>query len=293
MGVVLFGVGVVLAVAVWVTAVALRAEHRRVSSAGTGGTAPLGPYELAYLSGGPLRVVNTAIGVLARTGALRVARGGQISLVTGARPPAEAIEHAVLDALGSRGGSCSATELRRTVAEGLVMDGLRYRLLGMGLLVPEDALTEARRLLNRLLALTLISVVFEAGAIFSVASLGYLGMLATLAGSLASLIGLFTYFRMRRTLRGVVSGAGHAALVSARGVHVRGARSMTPDLALAVAFPVALYGLGELGDPVLEEELNRHAQTATAGSSCASGACGGGSSDSSSGGGDFGSGDWG
>ncbi|GAA3094782.1 TIGR04222 domain-containing membrane protein [Streptosporangium carneum] len=303
MGVVLFVVAVTVLVAVWMAAVAVRAEHRRVISAARGNAdASLGPYELAYLSGGPLRAVNTAIGVLARVGAVRVSRGGQIGLVTGALSRSEAIEQAVLDTLRGRGGSCPATELRRTVAEGVAMDGLRYRLLGMGLLVPESALGEAHRLLRRLLTLTVVAVVFEVFTVLFLAvsdTADFFFVASAPLGTLASLVGLFAYLKMRRTLRGIVTEAGSRALASARRVHVRGVRSATPDLALAVAFPVALYGLGELGDPVLEEELNRaNSHAATSGSGCASGSCGGGSagsSDSSSygGGGDFGSGGWG
>ncbi|SFK36011.1 TIGR04222 domain-containing protein [Streptosporangium canum] len=291
---VLFVTALVLALVVNLTAAALRGEHRRVRSAAAGhhGSQPT-PYELAYLSGGPLRVVNTALGVLARGGAIRVSRGGQVSLVLGARPSPEPIEQAVLDALRARGNSCSVGELRRTTADGQAMSGLRYRLVGMGLLVPDGALTGAARLLSRLLLLTLLSVVFVIGAFLAVPARGFYGAAAVLIGFLAVAGGLVTYLRQRRALRGLLSKAGHDVLASARRVHVRGARPTTPDLAFAVAVPVALYGLGELGDPGLEEELKR---SSTQNAGCAGGSCGGGSSGSDAsygGGGDFGSGGWG
>ncbi|MDP9865063.1 MULTISPECIES: TIGR04222 domain-containing membrane protein [Streptosporangium] len=293
---VLFVIAFALAVAVNATAAAVRHEHRRVRSVAAnhhGGQ--FSPYELAYLSGGPLRVVNTALGLLARGGAVRVSRGGQVSLVVGALPSPEPIEQAVLDALRARGNSCPAGELRRTVADGQAMSGLRYRLLGMGLLVPDGSLAGAGRLLNRLLLLTVFAAVFEVGAVLSVSDWGFFGVAAVVIGTVAWMSGLVSYLRQKQALRGVLSKAGHDVLGSARKVHVRGARPATPDLAFAVGVPVALYGLGELGDPGLEEELKRGQAQGSAG--CAGGSCGGGSSSSGDasygGGGDFGSGGWG
>lgn len=64
---------------------ALRREHGRVRAvAANAGPGELGHYELAYLAGGPRRVVNTAIALMARAGALRVSRGGTLHLVASA-----------------------------------------------------------------------------------------------------------------------------------------------------------------------------------------------------------------
>lgn len=290
-------IAVVFAAVVGAAAVALGSEYRRVHSAGAGGQAGhqgggLGTYELAYLSGGPRRVINTALALLVRAGSVRLSRGGWTSLVSGAPQPSEPIEHAVLDALGSRGGSCQVEAVRRTVADGRAMSGLRHRLLGMGLLVPDGAFTEARRLHNRLLVVTLLTIVFELGAVLAGGSWGTARWAAVLVAGVASIGGLITYLGRKRALRGVVTRAGHEALTSVRGIHLRGVRPAEAGLVLAVGIPVALYGLSELGDPVLEEELNRQAQSqgAAGGSGCAGGACGGstGSSDGVFYGGDFG-----
>ncbi|MER5647820.1 TIGR04222 domain-containing membrane protein [Streptosporangium sp. NPDC002524] len=291
----LFVIVLVVSLVILSTAVALHREHRRVRSAMIGHYGgPPNPYELAYLSGGPRRVINTALGLLARAGAIRISRGGQASLVAGARPSPDPIEYAVMESLHQRGGSAPVGEVRRAVAEGKSVDGLRYRLLGLGLLVPEGALDHAQALLSRLQIASIIEVVVVAGILLAGAT-GGLGTFALLLGLFSVVGGFSVYARQKRALRDVLSHAGHEALASARRTYARGARPLTPDLAFAVGIPVALYGLGELNEPGLEEELQR--QTANSSSSCASGACGGGSSsgDASSfgGGGDFGSGGWG
>ncbi|AWS46780.1 TIGR04222 domain-containing membrane protein [Streptosporangium sp. 'caverna'] len=269
---------------------ALRREHRRVRSAVTHHRGEMTPYELAYLAGGPRRVINTALGMLARAGAIRVSRGGQVSLVAGTRISPDPVEHALLESLQVRGGSCSVGELRRTVADGETMSGLRYRLMGMGLIVPDEALGHAWKLLNRLLILSVLALVVNVGMLLAGIFTSFPGVVVPLLGAFMALRGLVTYSTEKRALRGILSQAGREALDSARRLHVRGARPMTPDLAFAVGVPVALYGLGELGDPTLEEELKRDSgYTSTTG--CAAGSCGGGSF--GSGDGSFGSGGWG
>ncbi|MEU4406587.1 TIGR04222 domain-containing membrane protein [Streptosporangium sp. NPDC023963] len=291
----LFVIAFVVGLVILSTAFALHREHRRVRSAMIGHYGgPPNPYELAYLSGGPRRVINTALGLLARAGAIRISRGGQASLVAGARPSPDPIEHAVMESLHQRGGSAPVGEVRRAVAEGRSVDGLRYRLLGLGLLVPEGALDHAQVLLSRLQITSIIEVVVVAGILLAGATGGF-GTFALLVGMFSVIGGFSVYARQKRALRDVLSHTGHEVLASARRTYIRGARPVAPDLAFAVGIPVALYGLSELDEPGLEEELQR--QTASGSSSCASGACGGGSSsgDASSfgGGGDFGSGGWG
>ncbi|MEU8383778.1 TIGR04222 domain-containing membrane protein [Streptosporangium sp. NPDC048865] len=294
MGFSLFVVVLAVGLVILSTALTLHREHRRVRSAMIGHYGgPPNPYELAYLSGGPRRVVNTALGVLARAGAIRISRGGQASLVAGARPSPDPVEHAVMESLHMRGGSAPVGEVRRTVAEGQSVDGLRYRLLGLGLLVPEGALDHAQVLLGRLQLASIVEVIVVAGILLAGATGGF-GTLALLVGAVAAIGGFSVHARQRRTLRDALSNAGHQVLASARVTYARGARPLAPDLAFAVGIPVALYGLGELNEPGLEEELQR--QNSASGS-CASGACGGGSGSgdgaSFGGGGDFGSGGWG
>ncbi|MGC5014616.1 TIGR04222 domain-containing membrane protein [Streptosporangium sp. DT93] len=289
----LFVVAVAIALVVILTASALRREQRRVRSVMAGnGAGPPTPYELAYLSGGPRRVVNTALGLLAKAGPIRVSRGGLVSLVAGAPPSPDPIEHAVMEALHLRGGTAPLGDLRRAVSEGKGMESLRYRLLGLGLLVPDSALDHARILLKRLLIASVAAAVFTVGCL--VAGPGQ-SIPAVLIGLLATIGGLSSHARQKRALRDTLSRSGRDVLTTAYRTHVRGTRPVTGDLAFAIGVPVALYGLGELNEPGLQEELQRP-DPGGATSGCATGACGGGSGSgdgSFGGGGDFGSGGWG
>lgn len=107
----------------------------------TGTHAPLlrsDPYEIAYLAGGPRRVVETAMVTLVEAERLRVdRRTGRLHVVDpGRRHPVEA---AVLDAVGPRGRPVwelvwrARSDPRLTaVADGLARDGLLSRRGGVG-----------------------------------------------------------------------------------------------------------------------------------------------------------------
>ncbi|WP_326644779.1 TIGR04222 domain-containing membrane protein [Streptosporangium sp. NBC_01755] len=261
MGSPLFVIVLVTGLVIAFTAITLSREHRRVRSAVAryhGG--PPTPYELAYLAGGQRRVINTALGMLTRAGAIRVSRGGQVSLVAGAVPSSHPIEHSVTEALARRGGSAPVGELRHAVAGGQAVDGLRYRLLGLGLLVPESVLDYAEGLLNRLLVASVVETVVVGVTLATGAAAGA-GVLALLVGLLSAFAGFTVHLRQKRALRDVLSHAGRDVLASARRTYVRGARPVAPDLALAVGIPVALYGLGELNEPGLEEESQSQSQS--------------------------------
>ncbi|MEV1167163.1 TIGR04222 domain-containing membrane protein [Nonomuraea sp. NPDC049784] len=130
-------------------------ERRRVSEAAPSGDGHhLSPYELAYLSGGPRRVINTALVVLATAGAIRVSRGSQVTPVHGAQPSPVQIEQAVLDTLAARPGGCRAGELRRELEGHPALAGLVSGLQARGLIVPEDAYGTAWRSCCRLAATT-------------------------------------------------------------------------------------------------------------------------------------------
>ena len=255
MGFPLFVIALVTGLAIACTAITLGREHRRVRSAVIryhGG--PPTPYELAYLAGGPRRVINTALGMLARAGVIRVSPGGQVSLVAGAAPVPDPVERDVTEALAQRGGSAPVGELRHLASGGQAVDGLRYRLLGLGLLVPEGVLDYAEGLLNRLLVASVVETVVMAAILATGAAAG-IGALALLVGLLSAFGGFTVHARQKRALRDVLSHAGRDVLASARRTHVRGGRPVAPDLAFAVGVPVALYGLGELKEPGLEEEF--------------------------------------
>ncbi|GAA3125979.1 hypothetical protein GCM10010466_16080 [Planomonospora alba] len=295
MGVALVVIAFVLLGAVIVTAAIASGRQGAVrSAAGRHHGQAITPYHLAYLSGGPRRTVNTALAMLARGGGIRVARGGRIGLVAGAPPSPDGIEQAVLSFLADRSGNCTVGEVRRGVAEGPAMASLRDHLTDMGLLVPDGALAGAHRALRLLLALSLAALLLVpvSFVLLAVGAAGAAGGVAVAVGASAALAGLIAYGVQRASLRNVLTRAGRGVLDSARRVHVRGARPAQADLAFAVGAPVALYGLSEIGDPSVEEELKKDDGGASA---VVGGACGGGSGgsgDVSYGGGDFGSG-WG
>lgn len=248
----------------------------------------LSHYELAYLSGGPRRAINTALAVLATAGAVRVSRGAQVTPVAGARPSSDPLERAIMDALQGRGGY-RAAELRHALdghpAVRAIEDGLRAR----GLLLHPSAFAPAERKLALLKAAVLLAGAFEVTAVVLGATgvagkqLQYGG--ALLFGGFAIITGLIEHHREKRRLRHLVTGEGRRVLDAAKQHHPRGLYD-TSSLAMAVAVPVALYGLTELGDGELREELS----TGDPGTD-SSGSCGSYSDSSDSGfgcGGDFG-----
>jgi hypothetical protein len=94
-------------------------------------------YEIAYLAGGPRRMVETAVVALVENGRLRVDRAtGRLHVVDPhRRHPVEAV---VLDAVGPRGRSFGGLAWRArsdprlaTVADGLARDGLLARRGGV------------------------------------------------------------------------------------------------------------------------------------------------------------------
>ncbi|GAA1736882.1 TIGR04222 domain-containing membrane protein [Nonomuraea bangladeshensis] len=244
----------VRAVGAWV-----EAEIRRVAGAEPGGRGhPLEPYELAYLTGGPRRAVNTALAVLATAGAVRVSRGSQVTAVDGAAPSPVPIEQAVLDALASRPGGHHAAELRWELAAHPALAALAAGLEARGLLVPPEAFKEARRRRKWLVAVTWAAAVFVV-ALSVLDATDALGPDAVflptfLVGVAAPVIGLVDCVRHGRRLRNVVTREGREVLLSAREHHPRGVRDQGPAAA-AVGVLVALYGLGEAGDPALSKEL--------------------------------------
>ncbi|MFI7126214.1 TIGR04222 domain-containing membrane protein [Nonomuraea sp. NPDC050153] len=248
-------------------------ERRRVSEPEpTGAGHDLSHYELAYLSGGPRRAINTALAVLARAGAVRVSRGSQVTAVRGARPSPVPIEQAVLDALAARPGGYRAGELRRELEAHPALAGLAGGLRARGLIVPEEAFGTAwrrRKLQKAAVAVAggfALLVVALAAAGLAAKEPIFLGVLFFTVIAVVS--GLAALARQRRRLRNVLTKEGRAVLLSARGHHPRGAHDQS-SLALAVGIPVALYGLQDAGDQSLCDELS----AGDPGGDCA-GACG-------------------
>jgi hypothetical protein len=98
----------------------------------TAATSPdLSVYDLAFLAGGPARVVDTAVVALLRTGRLRLHSPGQLATADlSRRPPVEA---AVLDAVGPTGHRSIDTIRWRVVEDARLLD-IGQRLRGRGLM---------------------------------------------------------------------------------------------------------------------------------------------------------------
>lgn len=98
-------------------------------------TVPLGTdldlYEIAFLAGGPARVVDTAVVALLRTGRLRLHSPGQLATADLARR--HPVEAAVLDAVGPTGHRSIDTIRWRVVEDQRLLD-VGHRLRSAGLL---------------------------------------------------------------------------------------------------------------------------------------------------------------
>ncbi|MEU5979350.1 TIGR04222 domain-containing membrane protein [Streptomyces sp. NPDC047315] len=122
-------------------------RHRRRGMVKGGGTRVDDVYEAAFLSGGPLRVVDAALVELVADERVKLAEPGIVSVVRA--EARDAVEQAVLDAAESApNGSLSA--LRHTAARSATIQSLGHRLAGQGLMVTP---TRDRRTL-RIWALT-------------------------------------------------------------------------------------------------------------------------------------------
>ncbi|NAS26712.1 TIGR04222 domain-containing membrane protein [Herbidospora sp. NEAU-GS84] len=286
----LFILASVASVVVFRQAGRVKKEHRRVKAGGYHPGAPLDPYSLAFLAGGPRRVVNTAVAVLVSQGRVRISRDGTVTAVRGiAGAPAERIEQEVLDlAAGTNGRSLA--DIRRTATVGPAVTGIDYGLRGQGLVVADSALSSARRATTKFRWLAALAGLFVPISIITLAAGLYDFVVWNV---LALVLSLVTWISTRvmkanyaRENRSVLTEAGHAALRAAQARHPK-----TRELAYAHNggndSTLALYGMAFYVGP-------GHAELQNAGG-CGAGACGGPSgADSGWGSGsDFGGGDFG
>ncbi|MEO3872557.1 TIGR04222 domain-containing membrane protein [Nonomuraea sp. B12E4] len=240
---------VVLAAGTAITTLTIKREHAAIGAATEDYRArDLDHYELAYLAGGAQRVADTAIGLLADAGDIRVARGGRVHHVEGARVSREPVEETVLGTVASNSG-ISAGSLRRMVAGSLAVETIKQHLARLGMIPPDGSFTRARRLGGGLGALSTVSLV---GALFSLVLivLGGTRLLlfpAVIICTGASVAAMVVAWRNQRTVRATLTSLGREVLEAARRAAPRG------DTNLPVA--VALHGLGELRNPGLQAEL--------------------------------------
>ncbi|SDG88853.1 TIGR04222 domain-containing protein [Sinosporangium album] len=275
----------------------LTAEHARVHEVASDlHRDDLTTYELAYLAGGPRRVVNTALAGLASAEAVRIARGGLVTLVSGASPPAEPVQQDIIAALTDAGGSMQIGALRSTVARGTAMAALKERMTGHGLVIPDESLARLRGRATGLRIASIVSIVISVASLIAEITLIHPRLTATAAVIVAAVAGVIGLIMLRRHQQGLVdaplSGPGREAVASARRRHIPGVRV---EGAVAIALiPVALYGMSEIGDAEIRDELSARESRSSGDGGAAPGACGGGDmsgsgsdggSDGSSGGG--------
>ncbi|MGN9846933.1 TIGR04222 domain-containing membrane protein [Nonomuraea sp. H19] len=220
----------------------------------------LSPYELAYLAGGPRRVINTALSMLVTVGAVRVSRGSQITAVRGA-PSSAPIEQAVLDVLtASQVGYWTASQLRRTLETHAAIASLVHELEARGLMASEQALGAAWRWLGWLR----FAVAAEAGLLILLLILDWADMAGetgtytwTLLASVSAVgLGINGVRQRRRRLAKRVTAEGLRIVRAASAYHPQGGARDRTSVATAVGMPVALYGLTELDDQALRIELS-------------------------------------
>jgi uncharacterized protein (TIGR04222 family) len=225
----------------------------------------LGSYELAYLAGGPRRVLETAVYQLVQAGRLVLADGGR-RIDKGAEPPADAppVERAVYDAAGGKRLKLSTPGLRTALVN------LRNRLRTGGL-VPTSGATAtiwiiALAIFGPLLALAFLRLHYGQ---LGHKPIGFLVMAMVVAPMLA--LGV-----TQRSLG--VNGAGRKAVAQAKAALPK-TRASDPSDPLALR---ALAILGVAGLAALDLQDYRRfvaaqpwAQSASDGGSSSSG-CGGG-----------------
>jgi uncharacterized protein (TIGR04222 family) len=222
---------VLLVLALWCLVAALRWRHRTLYPAPAWARVEPGRghdvYELAYLAGGPVRVVDTAVVTLAARGIVTVDTDHRVRLEF------DLTEHPVEDAIATtlrRTGPIGLSALRSRLTSRSPVTGIGDRLAAGGLLVEPAA---AQRLADTgWTALMLAGAGVLAGLIMPVGTgLLALDLMALLA---AAAIGLWP----RRTTE-----AGRRRLTALRAA---------PD---TLAVQVAVRGLAAVTDPLLRRAL--------------------------------------
>lgn len=235
------------------------------------------PYLIAYLSGGPVRAVDTAISTLFIAGALQPSSTGRKFHASGSSPQLNApIERVMLDAAGPAPGLLRS-ELHRSVSNEL--DALAQTLREQGLIPAFGGLVIRLITAMPLFLLCVLGVV----KVFTglerqrpVAILIVLVVLTLIGAVIAALIPAYRTVRGQRVYRSL--RASHAAL---RQAAVRGTEPIGPSQA---PFAVAMFGVAALATTPYAALTTLIAPPRPIGdgssscstSSCSSSSCGGG-----------------
>ncbi|HEY0637543.1 MAG TPA: TIGR04222 domain-containing membrane protein [Pseudonocardiaceae bacterium] len=178
----LYSAGLVIAVGI---AVFVRYRARR-PAAPDERFPPLDIAGLAFLAGGPRRVVEVAIARLIEVGALRPIRGGQVAAVTNYAP--HPLDAAVLDETGPLPRAVSTVIRRATVNPVVTAIGdalVRQKLL----LAPKAARRAQRRAVLALHLLLLVGVIRLINGVWRDYPVAYLAVLLALTLVLALVLG--------------------------------------------------------------------------------------------------------
>lgn len=270
----LYWIGLAMAVLVAIVVrVRVRAGH------GTQPVRSLDMDELAYLAGGPRRVVETSIARLLTAGELRTSRRGTVQ-VTSTVQSLNQVDRAVITD-GQRYTNRTVNLMIPSVAKDGVVTAIGRRLEDMGLVVdPDVAKSALRKGSIALWVLLAIGVARWVNGLAIGANIGWLTLQLVITGLLILLL----------TRRGkhVRTGKGNRVLGDARGTSVRAA-STDEALYAGAAGAVLFGGLVVYPDLAVRSSLlasspgsagyggSSHSSCSSGSSSCSSGSsCGGG-----------------
>jgi uncharacterized protein (TIGR04222 family) len=215
-------------------------------------------YELAYLAGGPRRVVDTALAVMGREDRASIATDGMVEAVTVA-PQNHPIEHAVAAAAESSGGTAPVNRIHMDVGRSAAMTELADRLTRQRLLLPPTAnrLPRAVRALLLMVTLAVLGV-----AIIALVTEAWWPAAVAVVGACW---GVLVIARSRRPLANPLTDAGRRVLARTYSRYRQGrtgtvllhqSRLGANTAAFALATTgLALLGLNALGDDGLREGL--------------------------------------
>ncbi|MGW5054499.1 TIGR04222 domain-containing membrane protein [Actinokineospora sp. NPDC004072] len=243
------------------------------SAAGMIGAEQLSVHELAYLAGGPTRVVETAVARLLDLGKVKANRTGSIRVVAGATAT-DLVDRAVLQDT-KRYAYRSVGPLVGQVARDDAVQAVRSSLVGKGLLVDGGAM-RARLAAVPALVLLVVGVARWVNGIAEGYPIGWLtvGLVVTAVVAIA----LYRAPLSERTY------AGERVLAQARGKSRPGAGTEAALLGGATT-AVLFAGLAAYPDPEIGTALaaSRMSTASSTGGSSAGSSCSGGSSSCSGG----------
>jgi uncharacterized protein (TIGR04222 family) len=183
-------------------------------------------YELAYLAGGPRRVVVTGLAALVRAKAVRLGGDGHVEVLAAGRGT-NAVEHAAMTTLASRDGRLTVGELCAEMYGGAAIADLPERLVRQRLLLPAgySAPGWSRRLLRLstgIASAVVVLAAFERQPLSAVIAL------------VAVVIGEVVWRVARANGRVPLTDAGHFVLARTLTRYKEGNLRGMPDVAVAL-----------------------------------------------------------